>query len=243
MGVSMREFLSKIVLIFVVAQLCVADTRLRTAASDPIDRPKTVLAIGDSISLGEGALGLSVNCALNDESNSLEASFASSVAVNLNAELEVWAWSGHGLTRNYDDFKSPTIATRAEAKLDLARSLDFDLVLLHVGTNDFHQYDASEQFIVSYRVLLERLSKAFPNAALVALSGPMLAPADRARFRDAVDEAVRAHNATRQEGLVQTLHFSESLAPEQPFGCAWHPSQIMHEAMARDILGILQNEF
>lgn len=215
-----------------------------TAASAQANDPTAdgaVIAIGDSITLGQGALGPGVDCPLDDRSNSLSASYASKVAEALGAEPEIFAWSGRGLVRNFQDAQAAPISAlfkEPETRARLAGIKQARLVLIHVGTNDFYTADPRAAFETAYTDLLTDMSTRYPDATLVGMVGPMLSGDDFEHHRAAVVGAMSAfrERTGRNAILVDLSHLAKGA---ESFGCQWHPSAAQHQAMADAVLSAI----
>lgn len=204
------------------------------ASSTP--RFEKLLVIGDSISLGEGALGTTPKCKLTPKNNSITASYGAKLAAATGAQMELWAWSGHGLVRNYQGFESKTIWHRVQDKLGKGPPVDVDLIVVNVGTNDFAGFDPGTAFADAYQDFLARLTGDFPKARILVLSGPMLSGEDRRNLNAAVSHAVQTYRAVHPQKAVEYLRITDKIWREGPHGCQYHPSEAVHAAMVATIL-------
>lgn len=203
----------------------------------PENTIQNILVIGDSISKGAGALGEGPNCELGPDTDSQADAYPTRVAKALGANVKVLAWSGKGLVHNFDGSEEPTIST-------LLRSLkpsplpDADeapqLILIHVGTHDFDNYDPEPAFSVAYLKLLGELSKKYEGATILAMFGPMLHGDDANKAHSAIQKVVAQLRSNGNDNIYY-MEF-ETDAGYVP-GCAWYPSKAAHEMMADQILG------
>ena len=209
------------------------DTPVATAPQGPAK----VVIVGDSISLGLGAMGASQDCDLTPQNSSLKATYGAQIAQTLGTDYLLYAWPGAGLVRNYADSRSDTISVHMQ-KLDASHTFDktgpVQLVLINVGTHDFYQHDATDAFVPAMEDLLTRMAGHYPDATIYALTGPMLAGKDSAFLDQAVRNAVDTVNETR--GTHIRYLALNSGDPSVAFGCQWHPSLPAHEHMAEMIL-------
>ena len=217
-----------------------------SAKSDPtrnLDTEKynNVLVIGDSISLGQGALGASRYCDIALENSDPGSAYGALVAEALSADIEVHAWGGHGLVRNYNGFRSRTISDRVGDLISRNKIAPFDLALIHVGTNDFSGFDPGAAFEDSLRDLIFELHAHSPDAMVIALTGPMLSGVDLDKHIGAVSSSADRINRELDLPVAQHLHLPFSLLKNGQIGCSWHPSVKMHDAMADRILRQLHN--
>lgn len=203
----------------------------------------TILAIGDSITTGYGALGAGPDCAATDATNSQDASYAARLADKVNATLVVDAVSGRGLVHNFGGHSAET----AKAHLldsGQIRSGDYSalkpsLVIVHLGTNDFFQNDPGTAFDAAYQALLEEIVSAYPDARILGLMGPMLSGEDRARAVAAIQRAISAAKVStgREIGFLE-LNYADGMP--DAIGCDWHPGTGTHTLMADTIFGALE---
>jgi len=203
--------------------------------------PGKVVIVGDSISLGLGAMGASKDCEIAVENTSLNVTYGVQVAKALGTDYVLYAWPGAGLVRNYADATSDTISVRMH-RLEDENALDntgpVQLVLVNVGTHDFHQYDATDAFIPAMEDLLTMMAGHFPDATIYALTGPMLGGKDGAFLDQAVRTAVDTVN-TADGTHIRYLALNGG-DPAIALGCQWHPSMPAHEYMAGMILDDLK---
>ena len=211
------------------------------ATPQPDDAPENtiqnILVIGDAISKGSGALGEGPDCELGPATDSQADAYPTLVAKALGANVKVLAWSGKGLVHNFDGSEERTIST-------LLRSLkpsplpdaehSPQLILIHVGTHDFHNNDPEPAFSVAYLKLLSELNEKYEGVTILAMFGPMLHGDDAEKARASVRNIVEQLRSNGQEN-INFVHFEtgEDYVP----GCAWHPSKAAHEMMADQILG------
>lgn len=203
----------------------------------------TLLAIGDSITTGYGALGAGPDCAATDATNSQDATYAALLAAKMNATLVADAVSGRGLVHNFGGHSAETAKGRL---LDGGhiRSGDYSklkpsLVIVHLGTNDFFQNDPGTAFDAAYQALLEEIARAYPEARILSLIGPMLSGEDRTRAVAAIQRAVSAaaRSTGRDIGFME-LNYADGAA--DAIGCEWHPGAGTHALMADTIFGTLK---
>lgn len=199
-----------------------------------------ILFCGDSISGGFGVLG---DAATDYAPWTCDATRAYGwlTASALQMEPRLLAWSGLGVTRNFDD--SPqTWPERADWMLPLPDPgqddglWQADIVVLNLGTNDFAGggQPVRQDFVQRYAQLLGRLRQAHPQAALICCLGPVLMPPYRERLRDYV------HQACRQSALART--YCLEFAPQQEehgYGVTQHPSVLTQQLMARQLSGFI----
>lgn len=195
-----------------------------------VDRTK-VLSIGDSISTGYGVEGPSTRCTLGPEFQNQYQTFAAVAARNLDADIVTLAISGVGLVRNYDGNTRRVMARLVRRLLPsipiMAPSPIADVVVIHLGTNDFLGGARPEQFSEVYEDLLKEIRTTSPDAMIYAAIGPMLSLDDQDAAMAEIQSAVSAR-LLQGERQVRTLRFSS----QPDTGCDGHPGMITHSQMA-----------
>lgn len=222
-----------------VSALLIAATACQSveAPVTPSPEPAKVVIIGDSISLGLGAMGPDTNCPVTLEYSSLKGSYGVRVADALGTKYVMFAWPGKGLVRNYENDPGETISALMKDP-DQIRRLDdtgpVRLVLVNVGTHDFFQEDPTDTFVPAMEDLLGMLVERYPDAIIYALTGPMLGGTANAFHDQAVQTAVAVVNGAHGSHIrYLALNGGD---PSVALGCSWHPSIPAHEHMADMIL-------
>ncbi|KTR06135.1 hypothetical protein NS365_08335 [Aureimonas ureilytica] len=221
----------------------VGAVRLVSAETDgrfvPPQAPRRrILVIGDSISTGYGIEGRGPECLATPQTQNQMLTYAGQTAAALDAEATVLAASGRGLVRNYNGATEGTMrdladrAVQSQAEPSHPAKGPFDLVLVHLGTNDFVKDGTPPGFGEAYEAGLRTLRQRYPDASIYALIGPMLAPD---RF-DAASRAIRSAVETRQRAGDRQVRFFPFAPPPTSFGCAWHPGVEGQRDMAERLI-------
>lgn len=217
---------------------CKAEDTREVSADADIAGITSILVIGNSISLGQGAGGKGPDCPLSDETNREDLAYPALLAKETDADLIVLAQGGRGLVRNYNDMPGDTIqewlGPPAYRRLPAPNSAP-DLVLIHVGTNDFHHNDPGLEFERAYTALVQHLLTTYPKAHIVALIGPMLDDHDRNLAAARIQSALVAVPENSKQ-RVDFILFDPKDETNAGIGCQWHPSARMQQAMADRIL-------
>ena len=205
-------------------------------------QPAKVLIIGDAISMGVGAVGNQRDCVLGPETNAPDRAYGVLIANTLDTDYEIIARPEIGLVRNYNGMEEDTLATRMlsreqQRRLDAAGPMR--LVLVNIGTHDFHQNDATAAFVPALSGLLTDLARRYPDATIYALTGPMLGGTEADLHNKAVQTAV--DNVNAKLGTQIRYLPLDGGDEDQAYGCGWHPSVYAHEHMAQMILNDLAN--
>lgn len=204
-------------------------------------RRATIELIGDSISCGYGNETNHPSAPFTAAAENHYRSYGAILARALDAELSTIAWSGRGVVRNYGDAPDPLMPDLYGRTLPLSDSSawafedDVALVVVNVGTNDFTTPGPDlAHFVAGYVDLLSHVRKRRPQAPILCVLGPMLAPLTQRRARAAVESAV----TLRQRSGDTLLTYYPLQTPNRAPGCNEHPSVATHEAMAQELLDV-----
>jgi lysophospholipase L1-like esterase len=209
------------------------------AAPPPAER--RIEIIGDSITAGYGNEGAGPYCVRNPSEENQYTTYGAIAARALHAEHVTIAYSGKTIGE-MTDFYERILPARPESKWDFTRWVP-QLVVINLGTNNFATYDPTEaRYVRIYANLFDRIRKAYPEAFIVCLLGPMLTdiyPAGKQnltlarRYTKATEDKLKASGATR---------FAFVEVPEQKhadgLGCSFHPSVKTHQRMAERLVAI-----
>ncbi|WP_172299273.1 SGNH/GDSL hydrolase family protein [Pseudoruegeria sp. HB172150] len=204
----------------------IGPTRMVSAETDgrflPTETPeRRILVVGDSISAGYGIEGANQKCGFTPRTQNQYLTHAAVAARRLGAEVLTMAISGIGVARNYNGSTHrtmPNLIVRSEA----------DVILVHLGTNDFTGGHRPADFSDRYAELLRRLREWNPGALIYTAIGPMLGTEDRAAASEAIAQAVGQREA-EGDTAIRTIDFR---VPAGEVGCNWHPNVLAHEYMA-----------
>lgn len=214
----------------------------------PWRHDRRLLFVGDSITVGWGALGQSRDHSsemCNDAEDHWEA-WGAQLSRLLHAEFHSVAWSGIGLIRGDDagtnrsirELMMQSLANNPQSRWDPAQWVP-SAALVHLGTNDFcPKYPAMdrEAFAQQYVELLLRMTKQWNRQLRLFIAcGPMGTTGDpeygKAYFPCDVLDRIAALGAGR--GLhVNVLNFGGLFNMTGSIGGCDHPSTQTHAAMA-----------
>ena len=209
------------------------------SVSAPAAPTRRMLAIGDSITVGYGVDGADQHCEWLQEKDDHAKSYAAIAAQKLEADLHAVAISGRGLVRNFAAQPLPKMGqlmmTSAPGDLWDATQYSPDVILIHLGTNDFSmEPDPGADFVRAYVDTLKQLAKAHPEAQIYAAMGPMLDDDSRSRAANAIGQALDQFNA-KADGEAKFIMF-EWAQRKHVYGCNWHPGIGTHEFMAQRLV-------
>nr|WP_011580252.1 MULTISPECIES: SGNH/GDSL hydrolase family protein [Chelativorans] len=204
----------------------------------PHEKEKSLFVIGDSISAGYGVEGETTSCKFSADTENQYLTYAALVARAFEADVITAAVSGKGLVRNYDGGAKNTMPEIYLRGLpDRPGDLPFprsDVIIVHLGTNDFGNGARPPGFEERYAAFLEELRKKAPDAMIYAAMGPLLFGEDLKAAAGAVKRAVEARAGAGDDKL-SFIAFEDPEGREVR-GCDWHPNAAGQEHMA-DILG------
>ncbi|KAI4712606.1 hypothetical protein J4E89_002874 [Alternaria sp. Ai002NY15] len=209
---------------------------------------RKIQVIGDSITVGYGLDGVNpcVNSAAVENNPKTYAALAADA---LDADYDIIAWSGIGLTRNY---VSPTPDpsdimpqrwTRYGA-LDPLNSYTFpanvtpDAVVINLGTNDFGYQAGIRDPIVpaDYTAAMVNFVKTikthYPDAAFFLLTSPMLGDGYPAGQAQKTTQTNALNAAIAQLKNSTKISLVDMPSQGSDVGCDYHPNAATHAQMA-----------
>ena len=109
-----------------------------------------------------------------------------------------------------------------------------DVVVIHLGTNDFWNGDPGAAFQTAYFSLVQQVRKAYPSAHIVCALSPMLSDPSRSQASAYIQGAVKTVNGNGDSNVTY-FEFDEQLAADG-YGCDYHPSPTTHQKMAAKLV-------
>lgn len=204
----------------------------------PLPDRRRILVVGDSISAGYGVEGMSPDCGFEADLENQYMTFGAIAARNFNADIITLAVSGAGLVRNYNGDKQRTMARLVYRLLPSSSAMaplpSAEVVVVHLGTNDFADGARPEDFTEAYQSLLKEVRTTSPTAMIYAAMGPMLRSDDQDAAVAAIEAAVTARHL-KGDGQVSMIRFTSQPKPED-LGCDWHPSTVAQARMADELV-------
>lgn len=211
---------------------------------------RRIVAIGDSITAGYGNEGPNAQCHWSAATENSHATYGAVAARELDAEYVAMAWSGKGLTRNYEARDPLTMLELYDRVIpnedDSPRlpRVDAQAVVINLGTNDFFQgTPKARQFIDTYLRLIGLVRERWPAAQLVLAIGPMLAddyPQPRAlsHLRAWVKTVIAQRRAAGDKAIELMEVWTD---PAEGVGCDFHPNLETHARLGQQLAAHLRD--
>jgi lysophospholipase L1-like esterase len=215
--------------------------------------------LGDSVSAGFGVLGQGPICAFSPTTENDHVAFPALVAEALGADHQNLAYSGRGVSWNYDR-KDPNVfarlygRTRATTPAPLWSFGAFvpDVVWITLGGNDWDQPHAGDPppelatFVDAYDHLVATVRQNHPDSLIVCAIAPSLnddypaVPPYKvlSQMRAALGDIVAR---ARRRGDSKVLTFEFERAGEGALtGCGYHPNAHEQSLLARQATAFLK---
>jgi lysophospholipase L1-like esterase len=204
--------------------------------------------IGDSITCGYGNEAADGTEPFRPETENSYTTYAAIAARELGAGLVTICMSGKGIVR--DNYGSPVepmtelydrVYPQKHAKA--ARIQRADIAVINLGSNDFATGLPDQRtFVDAYLILIEKIRKNHPHAALVILDGPLVSndwpfPGALDRYREYISCVIRE---AREHGPGKTLTFSLSAQGARGFGADYHPNAAQHRYNGLELASFLR---
>ncbi|MDX8513256.1 SGNH/GDSL hydrolase family protein [Mesorhizobium captivum] len=213
------------------------DVRTDGTLLQPEPKKRSLLVIGDSISAGYGIEGMDAKCKFSADTENQYLTYAAIAARRYDADVITLAASGKGLVRNFRGAKGRTMADLYDRILPSRRDRETlpktDVIIVHLGTNDFSGGARPANFAASYAELLAKLRANAPDAMIYAGFGPLLTGEDFAAADKAVGDVVKQR---RDAGDSKTAMIRFTEPPGASLrGCDWHPNEAGQQRMANQL--------
>lgn len=199
--------------------------------------------IGDSITCGYGNEGVSP-CSFSAETENHYLTYGAVAARALGAELSTVAWSGKGMTNNYDmDVMDPMpkIYDRLLASDGAPWSFEWqpDAVVINLGTNDFStDGDPPENvFVPAYVQFVTHLRDVYPQAFILVVA-PSLYGNEAQMVAGYLQSVVDQRHAA---GDLE-IGFADVNVEWIGSGCDGHPTVATHAGMGAKLTDVLKAE-
>lgn len=207
-----------------------------------IKTSKRILFLGDSVTVGYGIEGKSIDCNSERKYKNNYLSFGPLLCRMIQAEYHIVAISGRGLIKNYG-------AWRKKSKRPLPVYLHNTLIhnkketwnhetwipqaiFMNLGTNNFAEkpYPNKDDFIMAYKIFIEEIKKKYPHSTILCISGPTQQEPFYTYFNEII-KSFEGKNVYRIDiGAMR----------EDEYGCDFHPNVKSHFRIAKEILAQLK---
>jgi lysophospholipase L1-like esterase len=212
-------------------------------------KARRMLFIGDSITAGYGIESRRSVCRSRSRNANNYDTYGAHAARLLQAEYVASAWSGKGLTRNYemrDRLTMPQLYERiipTEDASPLTPRVHADVVSINLGTNDFFRgVPSAATMLDTYGRLIDAVRVRYPKALLVLAVGPMLAddyPQPRARslMRGWTQQLIAQRHA---QGDTAVAFIELWTDPKEGVGCDFHPNRRTHARLGAEFAQLVR---
>jgi lysophospholipase L1-like esterase len=208
--------------------------------------------VGDSIVAGYGNEGADGTCHWSATRENNYSTYGAFAARELGATYTAVAWSGKGVTRNYearDLLTLPDVYDRVipteEGGPEVTRPAPVDdVVVVNLGTNDFFRGVPDEAlFVTRYDTFLTKLRERQPGALFVLALGPMLADDyPQPQARTTLRKWLNTIQAKRHAEGDDKLAFIEFwIDPAEGVACDFHPNTRTHERMGHELAALVRS--
>ena len=211
---------------------------IKNAATCQKPKSHKLLVFGDSLTCGFGVLG-SDPCPFTGETESARLAWAGLTADSLNVDVNIVAWSGKGMVRNYGEktstsamplpaYYNSTLGSRVGQEGNYWEPSNYspDLVIVYLGANDYstNPHPTDDEFIGGYLAFVDRIRKDYPAAKLLLLTD---------NFSASDNGALKVANVQKvaQQTGAAFFRIPDSVVV-LPHGCVGHPNQAQQRNMA-----------
>ena len=221
-------------------------------APSTVRKSRKIEFIGNSITCGYGAEGLSGKERFKPETENSYFSYASIAARAFNADYSLIAHSGLGIIRNYND-RSKISAKLAPMPPRFGRTFDTDsvkkwdfnqwmpdAVVINLGTNDYSTLPHPDKAVFKrrYEQLIEKIVEVYGKVPVFCVVGPMTNEPCYSIVKEVVEDYNLIHGDTRVyfAGIPDGL-----LNSSTDLGSDGHPSYRGQRKSAASLVPLMAN--
>ncbi len=203
--------------------------------------------IGNSITCGYGIEATDENLHFSYLTENAYSAYAMQTSRNLKAEVNLVAYSGKGVYRNWADtvFYQETMLELYNRSLPLHQDLNWDfgrfrpsVVVINLGSNDFSPPlgAVGDLFIPRYLSLLKSVRQNYgTDVPIVCLNGPLLTGNDRSNLEKWINVCLTSLNDNKIYYLPLSV-----CQPADGWGADYHPSQKLADRNATELTAYLK---
>ena len=218
----------------------------------PIPEPRRrMFFIGDSITAGYGNEGPNMTCTWHVAYENNYATYGAVAARMLGAQYVATAWSGKGISRNYEERDVETMpqlyrrVIPTELDSPKAPAVPADVVVVNLGTNDFGRgVPDKASMLGAFDALLGELRRDHPEALAVLVLGPMLfddpdGSPQRTLMREWLNE-LRAQRSAAGDTAIELIEVWTD--PAEGLGCDAHPNARTHARIGAELAALVKQK-
>jgi lysophospholipase L1-like esterase len=211
----------------------------------PPSAERRIEFIGDSITTGYGVEGPGSSCYFTPDTQNELATYAGITARALGADHHTIAWSGKTIME-MTEMWDRTLPANPESKWDF-KAWTPHVVVINLGTNNFALQDPGEErYVRLYTALVDRVRKAYPEAFIVCMLGPMLTDVYPEGHRSLTQARKYMRNAVAKIKTSGDTNVELLEVPEQKhsdgLGCGFHPSQKTQKIVAERLVALVREK-
>ena len=199
--------------------------------------------IGNSITTGYGNAPDSTPCHFSPQTQNFLQSYVSMLATELNAEMSAVAWSGRGLARNYDKTETGVMPELYAYAVPYKEKMKWesdswqpDVVVIHLGTNDFaHEIPAEDFWVKRYLRFIDEIHIHYPLSRFFLVGGPTLKDSPAYPAYSTLKSYL---NTIKEKAAAKGLDVEAYVIPSfegAGLGCDAHPAKGAHKKMAQEL--------
>jgi lysophospholipase L1-like esterase len=236
-----------------------------TVLSPPLPGKHTIEFIGDSITAGFGVEGAGANCDVSpliDTLTNVHKSFAGVTAGNLGADATFIAFSGKGVTRNFDTGDTQLLFGNAMGTQDLydvtkvddtTATWGFkpvpDAVVIALGADDFNNPGngtppTAVAFQAAYKAFLVHIRAKYATSYIFATYSPStvdVPPAENAGLT-ICKAAIPAAVTSLADAKIFYVNTVPDAVPSDATGCLQHPNAAYHAVVATALTTFIKSK-
>ncbi len=205
---------------------------------EPRRMKRKIEIVGDSISCAYGIEAKNEREHFSPGTENDYLSYGAITARAMDAEYVCIAWSGRKMwpDNTMPEIYDLSLPTERGSQWDFS-SWQPDVVLINLGTNDFHEIPDEKGWTAAYEAFIRHLRANYPKTVIYLASGTMMSddwpPKIKAlsvlnRYLEEIQSDLKAQGETQ----IRIIHFGTQDGAKDGLGGDWHPSITTHQKMA-----------